>query len=41
VWVEQSLRDAGLLTEADACAADGRTTEPFTLTLRIERTPPP
>ncbi len=27
-WVEQALRDAGLLTEPDTWAAGGRTTEP-------------
>lgn len=36
-WVEQALVDAGVLQEGDGWTGGGRTTEPVTLRLTIER----
>lgn len=36
-WVERALVDAGVLQEGDGWTGGGRTTEPVTLKLTIER----
>ncbi|MGH3994556.1 MAG: hypothetical protein ACRDSN_19115 [Pseudonocardiaceae bacterium] len=38
-WLERALVDAGVLREGDGWTGGGRTTEPVTLRLTIERSP--